>query len=256
MCIHYQHCKLKRQQKNKDGYKLPTLQTEKAAKEQGCVYTTNTANWKSNKRTRMCIHYQHWKLKRQQKNKDGYKLPTLQTEKAAKEQGCVYTTNIANWKAAKEQGCVYTTNIANWKSSKRTRMCIHYQHCKLKSNKRTRMCIHYQHCKLKNKSRHITNVDKAKNISYLWLNDPTRVQTALLLRFIDQRHTQLGTHIHPVGLLWTSDQLVAEAATYTTHNKHKWKTSIPSSEFEPAIPKNEWPRTQALDSTTPGIGQN
>jgi len=25
----------------------------------------------------------------------------------------------------------------------------------------------------------------------------------------------------PVELLWTSDQLVAEAATYTTHNKHE-----------------------------------
>jgi hypothetical protein len=30
-------------------------------------------------------------------------------------------------------------------------------------------------------------------------------------------HTQLDTH--PVVLLWTSDQLVAEAAIYTTHNK-------------------------------------
>jgi hypothetical protein len=28
------------------------------------------------------------------------------------------------------------------------------------------------------------------------------------------------THIHTVGLLWTSDQLVAEAATYTTHNEY------------------------------------
>jgi len=26
-------------------------------------------------------------------------------------------------------------------------------------------------------------------------------------------------HTHPVGLLWTRDQLVAEAATYTTRNK-------------------------------------
>jgi len=42
---------------------------------------------------------------------------------------------------------------------------------------------------------------------------------ALILRFLD--HTQLDTHTHPVGLLRTSDQLVAEAATYATHNKHK-----------------------------------
>jgi hypothetical protein len=38
----------------------------------------------------------------------------------------------------------------------------------------------------------------------------------LFVRFIEHRHP----HTHPVGLLRSSDQLVAEAATYTTHNKH------------------------------------
>ena len=32
-------------------------------------------------------------------------------------------------------------------------------------------------------------------------------------------HTVLHTHTHAVGLLWTRDQLVAEAGTYTTHKK-------------------------------------
>jgi hypothetical protein len=44
---------------------------------------------------------------------------------------------------------------------------------------------------------------------------------------------------HPVGLLWTSDQLVAEAATCTTHNKHNRLTFISSTGFEPAIPTIE-----------------
>ena len=35
------------------------------------------------------------------------------------------------------------------------------------------------------------------------------------------------------------DQLVAEAATYTTHNKHKRRTSVSSARFEPAIPAVE-----------------
>jgi hypothetical protein len=36
-------------------------------------------------------------------------------------------------------------------------------------------------------------------------------------------------HTHRVGLLWTRDQLVAEASTYTTHKKkHKRWTSMPS----------------------------
>ena len=44
-------------------------------------------------------------------------------------------------------------------------------------------------------------------------------------------------HTHPVGLLWTSDHPVTEAATYTTHNKHKTRTYVPSAGFEPAIPR-------------------
>jgi len=57
---------------------------------------------------------------------------------------------------------------------------------------------------------------------------------------------------HSVGLLWTSDQLVAEAATNTnTHNRRK---SIPSAEFEPAILGIKRLHTYALDSTATGIG--
>jgi hypothetical protein len=41
---------------------------------------------------------------------------------------------------------------------------------------------------------------------------------------------------HPVGLLWASVQFVAESATYTTHNRQKRRTSMPSAVFEPAIP--------------------
>ena len=34
-------------------------------------------------------------------------------------------------------------------------------------------------------------------------------------------HTFTHIHTHPIGLLWTSDQLVAEAATYTTQQTQK-----------------------------------
>jgi hypothetical protein len=48
--------------------------------------------------------------------------------------------------------------------------------------------------------------------------------------FLD--HIQLT---HTVGLLWTSDQTVAEASTYTgQHNiEHKRQTTMPSAGFEP-----------------------
>jgi hypothetical protein len=51
-----------------------------------------------------------------------------------------------------------------------------------------------------------------------------------------------------------SDQFVAEAATYTTHNKHKRRTYMPSAGFEPAIPAIKRPQTYASDRTATGIG--
>ena len=62
-------------------------------------------------------------------------------------------------------------------------------------------------------------------------------------------------HTHPVGPLWTRDQLVAKASTYTTQNKHKRRTAMPSSEFEPLIPTIKWPQTYALDRTATEIAR-
>jgi len=53
----------------------------------------------------------------------------------------------------------------------------------------------------------------------MWLKDTARGQTASLLRFIN--HTQI--RVYPVEL-WTSDQPVAQAATYTTHNTTQHNT--------------------------------
>jgi len=63
--------------------------------------------------------------------------------------------------------------------------------------------------------------------------------------------THLDTHTHThtrlVGLLWTSDQLVAEATTYTTHNKYKWRNSMPPAGLEPAIRTIRPTQTCVLD---------
>jgi len=53
-----------------------------------------------------------------------------------------------------------------------------------------------------------------------------------------------------------SDQLIAEAATYITHNKHNRRTSIPSEEFEPPVPAIKQPQTYAVDHTATTIGFN
>jgi hypothetical protein len=57
---------------------------------------------------------------------------------------------------------------------------------------------------------------------------------------------------HTVGLLWTSDQPVAETSTCT--GQHNRQTSMPSTEFEPAITANKRPETYALDLAATGIG--
>jgi len=55
-----------------------------------------------------------------------------------------------------------------------------------------------------------------------------------------------GIDTHPVVLLWARDQLVAEAATYTTQNRHKTRTKL-SAGLKPAIPAIRCLQTCALD---------
>jgi hypothetical protein len=50
------------------------------------------------------------------------------------------------------------------------------------------------------------------------------------------------------------DQLVADIAVCTTHNKHKRRTSMSSTAFEPMIPSIQMPQTHALDGTATEIG--
>ena len=59
---------------------------------------------------------------------------------------------------------------------------------------------------------------------------------------------------HTGGLLRMSDQLVAKATTYTTHNKHNRRTSMPSVECEPTFPANKPPPIYAVDRAANGIG--
>ena len=64
----------------------------------------------------------------------------------------------------------------------------------------------------------------------------------------------LDNYTHPVGLLETSDQLVAEAATSTTNKIHKKRTSLASAGFKPVIPAIVQLQSHVLDFTATGIG--
>jgi hypothetical protein len=59
---------------------------------------------------------------------------------------------------------------------------------------------------------------------------------------------------HPVGTFRTGGLLVAEAATYTTKNTHKRRTTPLSGEFEAATPATEKLQADALDGAATGIG--
>ena len=58
-----------------------------------------------------------------------------------------------------------------------------------------------------------------------------------------------------VGLLWMSDQLVAETSTWKKHNTHNKQTSMPPMGFEPTVSAGGRPQTYALDRAATGTGE-
>ena len=74
----------------------------------------------------------------------------------------------------------------------------------------------------------------------LWRCDPTRVTASSFLRFLDHIHNNVP---QSVGLLWTSDQLVAETSTWLhttlTTDKHPcpwWDSNLWSQQASGRIP--------------------
>jgi hypothetical protein len=59
---------------------------------------------------------------------------------------------------------------------------------------------------------------------------------------------------HSVGLLWTSDQSVAETSTRQHRNTHKGQTYRHHAGFEPTVPVSARPKANALDRAATGIG--
>jgi len=96
-------------------------------------------------------------------------------------------------------------------------------------------------------------------VFFQWPCSPTRALGRPQFIFLDdtklETHTHTHTHTHPARLLWTSERFVAEAATYTKHNKHKTRIFMPSPGFERAIPAMKRLQTHPLARTARGIGR-
>jgi hypothetical protein len=100
-------------------------------------------------------------------------------------------------------------------------------------------CIFYRHSLRTLRTKDLCNF-------VVWNNSSPRAFAISLLGL--WAHAQLDTHNdapQTVGLLWTSDQIDSEAATYETQNKHKGRTSMTPAEFETTIPASKWPQTHA-----------
>ena len=69
--------------------------------------------------------------------------------------------------------------------------------------------------------------------------------------FLDLTHNDAP---QPVGLLWTSDQLVAETSTWQHKTLTTDNTSMPPVGFEPTISAGERLQTYALDRAATGAG--
>jgi len=82
----------------------------------------------------------------------------------------------------------------------------------------------------------------------------------LLLFFLIARHPLVGQGLliikasrshsdtpHTVGLLWVSDQNIAEASICTTYNIFNRQTSMFPVGFVLAVPRSERPQTHTLD---------
>ena len=75
-----------------------------------------------------------------------------------------------------------------------------------------------------------------------------------LLNILD--HIQLNTHTHTSRKTPLDELSVRQKDVYlTTLDNHNRQTSMPSAEFETAIPKSERPQTHALDRPATGIGE-
>jgi hypothetical protein len=101
-----------------------------------------------------------------------------------------------------------------------------------------------------NVSKICQTTERITYVYFSWAQQPNSGLGRLTVEFVD--HTQLDTH--RVWLVCKSDQLIAEAATYTPDNKRKRRTTILSEGFEPAIPAVEQSQNYALDHMATGIG--
>jgi hypothetical protein len=82
-----------------------------------------------------------------------------------------------------------------------------------------------------------------------WRDSPHWARASSFTRFLDRTQRRITVS----GLLWTSDQLVAETSTWQ-HTSLTADTSMPPVGFESTISAGERPQTYVLDRAAAGTG--
>jgi len=76
----------------------------------------------------------------------------------------------------------------------------------------------------------------------------------LFLSFTNDTHTHTHTHSHTSGRTPLNELSFRRTGCYLQNTQHERRTSVPSAEFEPAIPAIERRQSYTLDRTATGFG--
>jgi hypothetical protein len=105
-----------------------------------------------------------------------------------------------------------------------------------------------------------TEYSDLRHETFFWRNIPNLTYTTSFSRFLNHTHTHTHTHTpththththtHTVGLLWASDQLMAESATYTRHDKHKIRIFTLSRDSNPRFQQSSGRRPKRDTAST------
>jgi hypothetical protein len=90
----------------------------------------------------------------------------------------------------------------------------------------------------------------SKEVLLFYVKRQPKSDPGCLIVEVPLSQTDRQTHTQPVKLPCTCDQLVAEAATYTSYNKHKRRTSMSSEDYKPAVPAVKRSQTFSLDRSS------
>ena len=114
----------------------------------------------------------------------------------------------------------------------------------------TVFCFHTQYTR---RSLVVRKMNKVLyNIYFIFsvVQQPYSVQGPL---FIEVSTSHTIRHACQLGTLLFNEHSIAEATTYTIHNKHKRRTCLSSAWFEPTIPAIKRLQISALDRAVTGI---